>query len=84
MAKDKAGTLLYLPWKVNDERTYWMQPNAIVKNRLAKVIILGDESEVKNFDKKGYDVDCEIIDPATRVNIWMNLPKNIWKKEKAK
>jgi len=46
-----------------------MQPNAIVKNRLAKVIILGDESEVKNFDKKGYDVDCEIIDPATRVNI---------------
>jgi phosphate acetyltransferase len=62
MAKDKGGTLV-LP-EGNDERTI-DAANAIVKNGLAKVIVLGDEDEIKKaFESKGYPIDCEIIDPA--------------------
>ena len=63
IAKSRQKTIV-LP-EGTDERTI-DAANAIVKNGLAKVIILGEEAQVRAlFKEKGYEVKCEIIDPAT-------------------
>jgi phosphate acetyltransferase len=62
IAKSRNKTVV-LP-EGTDERTI-DAANAIAENGLCKVIVLGDESEVKGlFDQKGYAVKCEIINPA--------------------
>lgn len=61
MAKEKKGTVV-LP-EGADERTV-DAAHTIVKNGLAKVIILGDVTKVESiFNAKGYQIDCEIVDP---------------------
>lgn len=64
IAKQRQKTIV-LP-EGDDERTI-DAANEIVKQGLAaKVIILGDEAEVKKaFSAKGYEVKCDIINPAT-------------------
>lgn len=63
IAKSRNKTIV-LP-EGTDERTI-DAANAIVENGLAKVIVLGDEKEVRGlFAQKGYAVKCEIIDPKT-------------------
>lgn len=62
IAKAKGKTIV-LP-EGNDERTI-DAANAIIENGLAKVIVLGNVSEIQSmFDSKGYAVRCQIIDPA--------------------
>ncbi len=64
IAKQRQKTIV-LP-EGDDERTI-DAANEIVKQGLAgKVIILGDEAEVKKaFAAKGYEVKCDIINPET-------------------
>jgi phosphate acetyltransferase len=63
IAKQRQKTIV-LP-EGTDERTI-DAANAIVENGLAKVIVLGDETQVRAlFQSKGYEVKCEIIDPST-------------------
>lgn len=63
MAKERQKTIV-LP-EGHDERTI-DAAHTIVNNKLAKVIILGDEAEVeKLFKNKGYPVNSEIINPLT-------------------
>lgn len=63
MAQEKDGTVV-LP-EGHDERTI-DAAHAIVENKLANVIVLGNEADVKKvFEDKGYAVNCTIIDPAT-------------------
>ncbi len=60
MAKSLKKTIV-LP-EGNDERTI-DAAHTITENGLAKVIVLGNEEEVKDlFNKKGYSVNCEIVD----------------------
>lgn len=61
MAKERQKTIV-LP-EGHDERTI-DAAHTIVNNKLAKVIILGDEAEVeKLFKNKGYPLNSEIINP---------------------
>lgn len=47
-----------------DERTI-DAANALAENGLCRVIVLGNEAEIKNaFASKGYEVRCTIIEPA--------------------
>lgn len=63
MAKERQKTIV-LP-EGDDERTI-DAAHTIVANKLAKVIVLGDEAKVEQlFKAKGYSVSCEIINPAT-------------------
>ncbi|AEI13931.1 phosphate acetyltransferase [Flexistipes sinusarabici DSM 4947] len=60
MAKSAKKTIV-LP-EGNDERTIHAA-HTITENGLAKVIVLGNEEDVKNlFKQKGYPVNCEIMD----------------------
>lgn len=62
MAKQRSKTIV-LP-EGGDERTI-DAAHTIVKNGLAKVIVLGNVAEVtKAFEAKGYPVDSTLIDPA--------------------
>ncbi|MEF3253943.1 MAG: phosphate acetyltransferase [Deferribacterales bacterium] len=63
MSKEKQKTIV-LP-EGHDERTI-DAANTIVNNKLAKVIVLGDEKQVEAlFKSKGYPINCEIINPST-------------------
>lgn len=63
IAKSRSKTIV-LP-EGTDERTI-DAANAIAENGLAKIILLGNENEIKElFAQKGYAVRCEIIDPTT-------------------
>ncbi|MEC9491583.1 phosphate acetyltransferase [Flexistipes sp.] len=60
MAKSAKKTIV-LP-EGNDERTI-DAAHTITENGLAKVIVLGNEEDVKDlFKQKGYPVNCEIMD----------------------
>lgn len=62
IAKSRQKTIV-LP-EGTDERTI-DAANAIAQNGLARVIVLGEEAAVRSlFADKGYEVKCEIIDPA--------------------
>lgn len=63
MAKQRQKTIV-LP-EGHDERTI-DAAHTIVQNKLAKVIVLGDEQKIESlFKAKGYPIDCEIINPTT-------------------
>jgi phosphate acetyltransferase len=62
MAKQRQKTIV-LP-EGDDERTI-DAAHTIVQNKLAKVIVLGDEEKVESlFKAKSYPISCEIIDPV--------------------
>lgn len=62
IAKSRNKTIV-LP-EGEDERTI-DAANAIAENGLCRVILLGDEAEIrKSFESKGYEVRCEIVEPA--------------------
>ncbi|PLX68078.1 MAG: phosphate acetyltransferase [Denitrovibrio sp.] len=62
IAKTRNKTIV-LP-EGEDERTI-DAANALAENGLCKVILLGNEAEIKKaFDAKGYEVRCTIIEPA--------------------
>jgi len=62
IAKNRNKTIV-LP-EGEDERTI-DAANAIAENGLCKVILLGNEAEIrKTFESKGYEVRCTIIEPA--------------------
>ncbi|MGC8768804.1 phosphate acetyltransferase [Calditerrivibrio sp.] len=63
MAKQRQKTIV-LP-EGHDERTI-DAAHTIVQNKLAKVIVLGDEQKIESlFKAKGYPISCEIINPTT-------------------
>lgn len=62
IAKSRNKTIV-LP-EGEDERTI-DAANAIAENGLCRIILLGDEAEIrKSFESKGYEVRCEIVEPA--------------------
>lgn len=81
LAKEKKGTVV-LPegW---DERTI-DAAHTIVENKLADVIVLGEEEKVKNlFKSKGYPVNCEIIEPK-KSKYFDEFVTSYYEKRKAK
>ncbi|PLX70762.1 MAG: phosphate acetyltransferase [Denitrovibrio sp.] len=65
LAKSRQKTIV-LP-EGEDERSI-DAANAIAENGLCKVILLGDEAEIrKTFKSKGYEVRCDIIEPAKSI-----------------
>jgi phosphate acetyltransferase len=80
IAQSKNKTIV-LP-EGDDERTI-DAANEIVKNNLAKIIILGNPDEIKqSISKKGYNFTCEIIEPETSTyyqefsNTYFEMRKN--------
>lgn len=62
VAKSRNKTIV-LP-EGEDERTI-DAANAIAENGLCNVILLGNEAEIRKvFESKGYEVRCEIMEPA--------------------
>jgi phosphate acetyltransferase len=81
MAKSKNKTIV-LP-EGDDERTI-DAAHEITKNKLAKIIILGDPYIIEEaFSKKSYPINCEIVNPETSP-LFEKFAKKLYEIRKAK